>query len=407
MKKLLLITFLFSFGFAQTRTDVDTLYADVVRVGGLDFSDFGVLRSTADYQIARIIARNSADDQMSALELQGLTNNVRLGFDDSTSILGFHQNITTLYKNSGTRKFAFDMVGGGFTATGGVTATTGTFSSSVSATSVTGTSALTMGGNSALTHAIRSSSFPPLYVTRTTNSATASAGSIALSGWNSANAEVEYAMIGSQVVLNTAGIHSGNLIGRITRGGTRYIGWWLDTLQRFSIVGDGRTSPLSTTATFSVKNNNYSANIMELYRYGSASTVLSADSLGAFRTIGGTSTAGAYGVAPIVDTITYGAVSSSIASRNLPSTAGTYRISYFMAVNTAGTGGTVQATISYNNGVARTLTSASLLLTLTTESDNNAFIYKVTSGTPTIAVTVTGGTGSPVYSFDAVVERLK
>lgn len=150
----------------------------------------------------------------------------------------------------------------------------------ISGTSVTGTAALTMGGNSALTHAIRSSSFPPLFVTRTTNTATASAGSIELAGWNSANAEVGYATIGSQVVLNTAGIHSGNMLGRIYRGGVRTIAWWVDTLARFSVVGDGRTSPLSTTSMFAVKGTNQSINLLEWYRYGSTTVQGFIDSLG-------------------------------------------------------------------------------------------------------------------------------
>lgn len=122
---------------------------------------------------------------------------------------------------------------------------------------------------------------------------------------------------------------------------------------------------------------------------------------------GGLTSAGAFGVANIVDTVIYSAVASSIASKNLTATAGTYRLSYNLFTRTAGTGGTAQMTLSFNNGNAQTMTSAAINLNSANSMDDDVFIYTVASGTPTVLVTVTGATGSPTYTFRATVEKLQ
>lgn len=122
---------------------------------------------------------------------------------------------------------------------------------------------------------------------------------------------------------------------------------------------------------------------------------------------GGLTSVGAFGVANIVDTVNYSAVASSIASKNLTATAGTYRISYNLFTRTAGTGGTAQMTLSFNNGNAQTMTSAAINLNSANSMDDDVFVYTVASGTPTVVVTVTGATGSPTYTFRANVERLQ
>lgn len=137
-------------------------------------------------------------------------------------------------------------------------------------------------------------------------------------------------------------------------------------------------------------------------------TTLSIDANRKYANVGGIATTGAHGVAPIVDTATYAGVASSIAAKNLTSTVGLYRITYYLATTTAGTGGSVLATLSYNNGAAQTVTSASVSLATTAGAiAQDVVTYYVASGTPTISTTVTGATGSPVYRFDAIVERIK
>ena len=142
------------------------------------------------------------------------------------------------------------------------------------------------------------------------------------------------------------------------------------------------------------------------------STILSANTTGltvggAVSNIASTTTVGAWGVPIVVDTMTRAGVNSSVSAKSLSAVVGLYRLTYSIFCTTAGTGGTAQMTLSFNNGAAQTMTSAAIALTSTTSKDDNVFTYYVASGTPTVSVTVAGATGSPVYSIHAIVERVK
>ena len=173
------------------------------------------------------------------------------------------------------------------------------------------------------------------------------------------------------------------------------------TAHRLDKVNSGTRATFGATAGTGTGN----VYIDSLY----VGTTLAIDANRKHTNVGGVSTIGVFGVAPIVDTVLYAGVSSSLSARNLPSTAGTYRLSYNLATTTAGSGGTVTMTISYNNGAAQTNTRSILCTTTSLASggvDDGVILYRVTSGTPTIATTYTG-TGGAVYYVDATIERLK
>lgn len=127
--------------------------------------------------------------------------------------------------------------------------------------------------------------------------------------------------------------------------------------------------------------------------------------------VGTVSTSGQFGSPAITDTVTYANVGATIPTKNLTSTAGTYRLSYDLFTLTAGSAGTAQMTLSFNNGAAQTFTSAAILLTTTSITSgggaNDVITYTVASGTPTVVVTVAGAVGSPKYTFHAIAERIK
>lgn len=136
-------------------------------------------------------------------------------------------------------------------------------------------------------------------------------------------------------------------------------------------------------------------------------TTLAIDANRKHTNVGGIATTGAHGVAPIVDTVTYTSMSSGM-SKNLTSTAGMYRLLYTIFCTTAdAAAGSVQLTLSFNNGAAQTMTSAAVNLTSTANKDDDAFIFYVASGTPSISTAITGSAGTSKYSVHAVVERLK
>lgn len=267
-----------------------------------------------------------------------------------------------------------------------VSGVTGTFTGAVSGTTGTFTSTLSGGATgSALTHSVSSSSAAVFRVTRGASSLSAAVGRVVHSGFNASSAVTDYAFTNGYIMATTAGIESG--------------GWRVQT-RRFGVMAD----------RFGVD----SAGNLQVYSGGVASTLV--DSLrnitaGKMSSIAGITTTGISGVAPIVDTVNYSGIGSSISARNLPATAGRYRLTYSLFTTTAGSGGTVLATVSYDNGAAQTQVTATVQLNSTAIGSSGVtedqFIYTVVSGTPTIATTVTGAAGSPVYTFKGTVERIQ
>ena len=98
------------------------------------------------------------------------------------------------------------------------------------------------------------------------------------------------------------------------------------------------------------------------------------------------------------------------------STAGMYRVSAYMKTTTAGTAGTVKATVAWNDGSAQTLdvplmTTAGAaatvpLNTLNAFGQGSVVVYAAASQNITYTTTVTGATGSPQYYIYVRIEKL-
>lgn len=114
--------------------------------------------------------------------------------------------------------------------------------------------------------------------------------------------------------------------------------------------------------------------------------------------------------APYCDTVMKGGQTATIAAVNLnnTSTNGLYRVSVYMYTTTAGTSGTATATISWNDGSAQSVTSATLTFgTLGSEVTINGQMVRVTNSTAiTYSTTITSAVGSPVYEIDVLAERI-
>jgi hypothetical protein len=125
---------------------------------------------------------------------------------------------------------------------------------------------------------------------------------------------------------------------------------------------------------------------------------------------GGNTVQGALGVAAVNDTVRWTAQTGSISAQNFANTTTgkLYRASIYANTTTAGSGGTVTVTISWNDGAAKTYTTATADLTATTNAGmvQDAVVIYIASGTPTWATTVAGAAGSPQYSVNVTLERL-
>lgn len=92
------------------------------------------------------------------------------------------------------------------------------------------------------------------------------------------------------------------------------------------------------------------------------------------------------------------------------STAGLYRIEYYLEVTTTAAVPTITATIAYtDDGVARTVISA--VVAFVTNSATAGFtqgtvFVRLASGSITYATTLVGAIGTGVYSFYASCERI-
>lgn len=109
------------------------------------------------------------------------------------------------------------------------------------------------------------------------------------------------------------------------------------------------------------------------------------------------------------DYLTMSGVGASIAATDISGsdTAGLYKITYYLQVTTADAGATsVSATIAWNDGVARSVTSAILALTATNYTEGSLFVK--TDGSQSIKYSTTVVTiGTAVYSLDVTIEKVQ
>lgn len=127
-----------------------------------------------------------------------------------------------------------------------------------------------------------------------------------------------------------------------------------------------------------------------------------------------TSASGTLGASSL--TAQTGSVGSTTLLTGTTATAGMYRVSAYMKTTTAGTGGTVKATVAWNDGSAQTmdvplLTTAGAattvsLTTLNAFGQGSVVVYAAASQNITYTTTVTGATGSPQYYIYVRIEKL-
>jgi hypothetical protein len=114
--------------------------------------------------------------------------------------------------------------------------------------------------------------------------------------------------------------------------------------------------------------------------------------------------------AVLSDTVSRSAQTATIGATNLNGTAtnGVYRVSVYLYPTTAGTSGTVTATIKWNDGAAESaVTGTHTFGALGTPVFINGQICTVTNSTAiTWETTVTSPVGSPVYTVNVVAERI-
>jgi hypothetical protein len=129
--------------------------------------------------------------------------------------------------------------------------------------------------------------------------------------------------------------------------------------------------------------------------------------------VGGTSTAGSYGVASVqAAPAALTAQSASITSTTLCSTAscplGLYQVNYYLYDTTAGSAGTVTVTLGWSDtAAAHTFTSGTAsLATLGAQVGGSITVYANGSNAITYLTTVSGAAGSPKYSLVMTVTRV-
>lgn len=127
-----------------------------------------------------------------------------------------------------------------------------------------------------------------------------------------------------------------------------------------------------------------------------------------------TSSSGVLGASSL--TAQTGSVGSTTLLTGTTATAGMYRVSAYMKTTTAGTGGTVKATVAWNDGSAQTMdvpliTTAGAattvsLTTLNAFGQGSVVVYAAASQNITYTTTVSGATGSPQYYIYVRIEKL-
>lgn len=87
---------------------------------------------------------------------------------------------------------------------------------------------------------------------------------------------------------------------------------------------------------------------------------------------------------------------------------GLYRVSYYLVTTAAGTSGTVKATFSWNDGVARTVDSATVTFgTLADPASGTLIVLVPTGNTVGYQTTVTDSVGDPEYALYITLEQLQ
>ena len=124
---------------------------------------------------------------------------------------------------------------------------------------------------------------------------------------------------------------------------------------------------------------------------------------------GGNTIQGALGVPAVNDTISWTGQTVTIAAQNFANTTTgkLFEVTFYVHTTTTGTG-TVTFSLGWNDGAAKTFTSATAALTAT---DNTGMVYGteviyVASGTPTWATTVAGGGSTERYAVRVGLKRL-
>ena len=92
-----------------------------------------------------------------------------------------------------------------------------------------------------------------------------------------------------------------------------------------------------------------------------------------------------------------------------PASAGTFRVSAYIYVTSAGTAGNIQAQFGFNNGTSsETTTSPNVsATTVGNQGTVSVSVHSAASNPITFAVNFSGVTGGLVYGVDYVVEQLQ
>lgn len=182
----------------------------------------------------------------------------------------------------------------------------------------------------------------------------------------------------------------------------------------FAIYADGSTNNFmlfiidSSNSTFRLKAYNKDLNLLSLERFGTATDLMTVDTNGNVTRFVNTAMS-ADGLVSTPDTIVWTGRATSITSQNFANTATGhfYKVSYYLNTTTTGTG-TVLVSFAWNDGTAKTSSSATADLTSTTNTGlatGDQIIY-VASGTPSWTTTVDGGGSTEQYALRMVLTRM-
>lgn len=127
-----------------------------------------------------------------------------------------------------------------------------------------------------------------------------------------------------------------------------------------------------------------------------------------------TSSSGVLGASSL--TAQTGSVGSTTLLTGTTATAGVYQVMAYIKTTTAGTGGTVKATVAWNDGASQSMdiplvTTAGVagtvsLTTLNAFGQGSVVVYAAASQNITFTTTVAGATGSPQYSIYVRIMKL-
>ena len=115
-----------------------------------------------------------------------------------------------------------------------------------------------------------------------------------------------------------------------------------------------------------------------------------------------------FGVAALVDTIDRSGQTASIGTTNFnnSSTAGHYRIGWYISCTSANGTASVTANLAWNDGSSKTKNGASVSMSSTSNSDQGCLFVRNASGSITWGATVSGTIGTAVFLVAFSCERL-